>query len=173
MKLQLANVTLRPLRTCDAERLAWLANNPKISVNLRDGFPNPYSVNDAISFLSKFSHQNPVTFFGIDYNDEYVGNISIIPADDVYRKSAEIGYFIGEEYWNKGIVTQAVKLICDYGFGQLDLARIYAGIFEYNQASQRVLEKCGFEREGIFKKSVFKQGKLWNEYRYAILKPGL
>jgi RimJ/RimL family protein N-acetyltransferase len=87
--------------------------------------------------------------------------------------SAEIGYFIGEPYWNKGIVTKAVKLITEYGFQHLGIIRIQTGVFEYNTASQRVLEKCGFVKEGVFRKSVIKQGKLWDEVRYAKLKPGI
>jgi RimJ/RimL family protein N-acetyltransferase len=171
MELKSGNIVLRPLRQTDAERLAHLANNEKISRNLRDGFPHPYTEEDAGNFLQKFTNQNPVTFFGIDYNGEYVGNISLVPGQDVYRKSAEIGYFIGESYWNKGIITTAVNLITEYGFNHLDIIRIHTGVFEYNTASMHVLEKCGFIKEGVFKKSVFKQGKLWDEVRYAKIKP--
>lgn len=173
MELKSGNVILHPLCLSDAVRLAELANNKKISVNLRDGFPHPYTLADAENFLQKFTNQDPVTFFGIDFNGEYVGNISLVPGQDVYRKSAEIGYFIGEPYWNKGIVSIAVNLITEYGFSYLDIIRIHTGVFEYNTASQRVLEKCGFVKEGIFRKSVFKQGRLWDEVRYAKLKPGM
>ena len=173
MELKSGNIVLRALRVSDAKRLSELANNEKISRNLRDGFPNPYTVADAENFLAKFTNQDPLTFFGIEYNGEYVGNISLVPCEDIYRMSAEIGYFIGEPYWNKGIVTTAVKLIIDYGFNHLGIVRIQTGIFEYNTASQRVLEKCGFVKEGVFRKSVFKQGKLWDEVRYALLKPGI
>ena len=173
MELKSGNIALRALRVSDAQRLAELANNENISRNLRDGFPNPYTLADAENFLTKFANQNPITFFGIEYNGEYVGNISLVPCEDIYRMSAEIGYFIGEPYWNKGIVTTAVKLIIDYGFNHLGIVRIQTSIFEYNTASQRVLEKCGFVKEGVFRKSVFKQGKLWDEVRYALLKPGI
>jgi len=171
MELKSGNIKLRPLRLSDAERMAELANNEKISINLRDGFPNPYTLADAESFLKRFSNQDPVTFFGIEYNNEYVGNISLVQGQDVYRKSAEIGYFIGEPYWNKGIVTTAVKLITDYGFKQLGIIRIHTGIFEYNIASQRVLEKCGFVKEGVFRKSVSKQNRIWDEVRYSKINP--
>lgn len=173
MELKSGDIVLRALRLSDAKRLSELADNEKISRNLRDGFPNPYTLTAAENFLAKFTNQDPLTFFGIDYNGEYVGNISLIPCEDIYRMSAEIGYFIGEPYWNKGIVTTAVKLIIDYGFNHLGIVRIQTGIFEYNTASQRVLEKCGFVKEGVFRKSVYKQGKLWDEVRYAILKPGI
>jgi RimJ/RimL family protein N-acetyltransferase len=171
MELQSGNIKLRPLHLSDAGRMAILANNEKISRNLRDGFPNPYTMADAENFLKKFIDQDPVTFFGIEYSGEYVGNISLVPGQDVYRKSAEIGYFIGEPYWNKGIVTTAVNIISDYGFNQLGIIRIHTGVFEYNQASMRVLEKCGFTKDCVFRKSVFKLGKLWDEVRYSKISP--
>ena len=167
MHLKSGDVRIRNLRESDAKRLAVLANNHKISVNIRDGFPHPYSFEDAVSFINNCLKQKPATVFAIDYKEEYVGNIALIPETDVYRKSAEIGYFIGEEYWNKGIVTRAVNLICDFGFTKLNLVRIHTGIFEYNIGSQRVMEKCGFAKEGVFEKAVFKEGKLWDEMRYA------
>jgi RimJ/RimL family protein N-acetyltransferase len=89
---------------------------------------------------------------------------------DVYRKSAEIGYLLNEQFWNRGIMTKAVNLICEYGFVELDIVRIHTGVFEYNLASQRVLEKCGFVKEGVFRKAIFKNGILWDEIRYANLK---
>ncbi|MFZ4547889.1 MAG: GNAT family N-acetyltransferase, partial [Bacteroidales bacterium] len=171
MELNSGNIVLRPLRLTDAERVVELANNEKISRNLRDGFPHPYTLDDAKAFLEKFSDQDPVTFFGIDYCGEYVGNISLVLGQDIYRKSAEIGYFLGEPYWNKGIASGAVKLITEYGFNTLGIIRIHTGIFEYNTASIRVLEKCGFKKEGVFSKSVFKQNKIWDEVRYAKINP--
>jgi RimJ/RimL family protein N-acetyltransferase len=166
-------VIIRPLKEEDAERMAELANNIKISENLRDGFPNPYTLNDAIAFIKKFKDQKQAKVFGIEYNGDYVGNIGLVPETDVYRSSAELGYFIGEPYWNKGITTKAIKLICDFGFKNLDIVRIHSGIFEYNKASQRVLEKCGFEKEGISRKAIFKKNKLWDELRYAKVKNGI
>jgi RimJ/RimL family protein N-acetyltransferase len=171
MELKSGNIKLRPLRLTDAKRIVELANNEKISRNLRDGFPNPYTLPDAESFLAKFTNQDPVTFFGIEYNGEHVGNISLLPGQDIYRKSAEIGYFIGEPYWNKGIITTAVNLITKYGFKQLGIIRIHTGVFEYNIASQRVLEKCGFIKEGVFRKSVYKQNRIWDEVRYSKINP--
>jgi RimJ/RimL family protein N-acetyltransferase len=171
MEIISGSIKLRPLQLSDAARLAELANNEKISRNLRDGFPNPYTLADAEIFLQKFTNQDPVTFFAIDYNGQYVGNISLVPGQDVYRESAEIGYFIGEHYWNKGIVTTAVNMITEYGFKNLGIIRIHTGVFEYNRASMRVLEKCGFSKEGIFRKSVFKQNKIWDEVRYSKINP--
>ncbi len=167
MELKSGNILLRNFKETDVALMTELANNRNISRNLRDAFPYPYTKEDAEKFIQTFINQNPVTVFAIEYQGEYVGNIGLMVGQDVYRKSAEIGYFIGEPYWNKGIVTTAVNLITDYGFKCLDIVRIHTGVFEYNTASQRVLEKCGFEKEGIFKKSICKDNKIWNEIRYA------
>jgi len=161
------DVKLRGFKKSDGFRMAELANNEKISRNLTDGFPHPYTLQHAEEFIGRFMDQDPVTIFAIEFKGYYVGNIGLVKGTDIHRKTAEIGYFIGEPYWNKGIVTVAVNLITEYGFKNLDIARIHTGIFEYNTASQRVLEKCGFIKEGVFQKSVFKQDKFWNEVRFA------
>ena len=167
MDLKSGDVRIRNFVETDVKIMAVLANNYKISRNLRDAFPHPYSYEDALSFVGNCMQQNPKTIFAIEYKGNYVGNIALMPEADVYRKSAEIGYFIGEDYWNKGIVTTAVNLICDFGFNELDYARVHTGVFAYNTSSQRVLEKCGFTKEGVFENAVFKEGKLWDEVRYA------
>jgi RimJ/RimL family protein N-acetyltransferase len=148
-----------------------LANNEKIGWNLRDGFPYPYTLRDAKLFIKRFKHHP--TFFAIDYKGEYVGNISLVPQENVYRKTAEIGYFIGEPYWNKGIMTTAVNLITDFGFNICNFARIHTGVYDYNPASQKVLLKCGYTLEAVFKKNVFKNGQLHDEVRFAKINPAV
>jgi RimJ/RimL family protein N-acetyltransferase/SAM-dependent methyltransferase len=167
IKLTDGIVTLRNFRRTDKYRMAELANNEKVAINLRDAFPNPYSVADAQQFINTFIGQDPLQVFAIEYQGKYVGNIGLHKQDDVYSKSAELGYFIGEPYWNRGITTRAVNLICEYGFRELDVVRIYSGVFEFNTPSQRVLEKCGFVREAVLKSAVCKKGKIYNEVRYA------
>lgn len=162
-------VKLHPLVPDDKFRLATLANNLKVAINLRDGFPNPYTLADAEKFIQTFAIQEPQQIFAIEYCGEYAGNIGLHKATDVYRMSAEIGYFLGEPFWNKGIMTHAVKLICEYGFKNLDIIRIHAGIFEFNPASMCVLEKCGFKLEAVLEKAIIKKGKIWNEHRYVKL----
>ena len=164
-------VELRGFKKTDATRLAELANNKKVSQNLRDGFPHPYGLKDAEAFINKCLEQKTTTIFAIVFKGEYVGNIGLMPAEDVYRKSAEIGYFIGEPYWNKGITTKAVNLITAYGFSELELLRIHTGIIEYNTASMRVLEKCGFKKEGVFQKAIIKNGQVCDEHRYVKINP--
>ena len=132
----------------DKFRLAELADNEKIWINLRDGFPHPYTLSDAETFIGMVNKTKPLQVFSIEFEGGYVGNIGLQKKTDIYRKSAEIGYFLGEPYWNKGIMSRAVKLICEYGFRELDIVRIDTGVFEYNLASQRVLEKCGFVKAG-------------------------
>jgi len=164
------DVILRELMDSDLQNLAEYANNEKVSINLRDGFPNPYTIENAKSFKQMVDAQSPKTFFAIEYKGHYVGNISLSVGSDVYRKSAELGYFIGEPFWNKGIVTRAVNLLTDWGFRELDIVRIYTGVFEYNVASQRVLLKCGFTNEAIFIKAICKKNELYNEVRFAKIK---
>lgn len=160
-------VTIRKFRRNDKYRMAEIANNMKIAINLRDAFPYPYSLEDARKFINMCLRIKPYQVFAIEFEGEYVGNIGIHKQDDVYRKTAELGYFIGEQYWNRGITTRAVNLICDYGFRELDVIKIFSGVFSFNTASQRVLEKCGFEREAVLKSSVIKNGKIYDEFRYA------
>ena len=164
------DIVLRELIEEDLLKLAEYANNEKISINLRDSFPYPYSLDDARHFFESVKNDNPPSTFAIEYQGNYVGNISLVRASDVYRNSAEIGYFIGEPFWNRGIVTRAVNLITQYGFENRGIIRIFTGIFDYNKASQRVLEKCGFEKEAIFKKSITKKGKIFDEVRYSKIK---
>jgi len=164
------NVVLRELLDTDLEKFVEYANNEKVSINLRDAFPKPYFLENATNFKKMIDAQNPKTCFAIQYQDHYVGNISLSIGSDVYRKSAEIGYFIGEPFWNKGITTKAVNLITNWGFTHLDIVRIYTGIFEFNKASQRVLEKCGFIKEAIFRKSICKNNEIFDEIRYAKIK---
>jgi RimJ/RimL family protein N-acetyltransferase len=167
IKLTDENISLREFTPDDKYRLVELANNPKISINLRDGFPNPYTVADAENFLEKYAGLESSLVLAIEYNGFYVGNIGLHKGTDVYRKSAEIGYFLVEPYWNLGIMTKAVNLICNYGFKTMDIVRIHAGIFEFNPASMRVLEKCGFKREAVFEKAIIKDGEIYDEVRYA------
>jgi RimJ/RimL family protein N-acetyltransferase len=137
---------------------------------LRDAFPHPYTLEDAEKFIANSTKKQPTEIFAIEYKGEYVGNIGLHKATDVYRKSAEIGYFLGEPYWNKGIMSQAVQLICEYGFKNLDIVRIHTGVFEFNTASQKVLEKCGFQKEGVFKKAICKNDIMYDEIRFALVK---
>ncbi|SEM08249.1 Protein N-acetyltransferase, RimJ/RimL family [Aquimarina amphilecti] len=162
-------IEIRTLKLSDKLQLAKLANNKDIWNNLRDYIPHPYSENDAETFINFTQEQNPQQSFAIEFKNQLCGVISLIIQNDVYRKNAEIGYWIGQPYWGNGIATKAVKLITLYGFKELDLTRIYAGVFENNIASMRILEKNGYTKEAVFQKAIIKNGKTLDEHRYFIL----
>jgi RimJ/RimL family protein N-acetyltransferase len=160
-------VNLREFRDSDKIRLAELCNNKKIWDNVRDILPFPYTEKDAEYFIKKCMAENPKCTFVIEYNGEFVGCIGLELQTDIHKFSAELGYWIGEPFWGLGIATKAVEQIEHYGFSNLKLTRIYANVYDFNKASQCVLEKSGFLKEGIFQKSVYKNGQFCNEYRYG------
>ena len=169
MELTDNGLKLREFRNSDSKRLAELCNNKNIWENVRDYLPFPYTENNAKDFIHRCQMEDPQFTFAIEFNTEFVGTIGLVKQTDVYKLSAEIGYWIGEPYWGLGIATKSVKLITEYGFTNLGLVRIYTGVFDFNKASQRVLEKAGFKQECIFEKSVFKNNKICDEYRFGLI----
>lgn len=159
-------IKIRHLTLSDKVELAKLANNKKIWDNLRDYIPFPYTENDAEFFINLTKEENPKQTFGIEYEGKLAGVIGLVMQEDVYQKSAEIGYWIGEPFWGNGIATSAVELITKYGFDTLDLNRIFTGVFEFNIASMRVLEKNGYKKEGIFKNAILKNDNVCDEHRF-------
>lgn len=165
-------IALRKLEKTDRTTIVELINNRKIVDNLRDRIPFPYTLSDADFFID-LSEKQPVQMtFGITYNNELCGVISLVEQEDIHRLNAEIGYWIGEKYWGKGIVSEAIKQITAYGFNTLKLERIYAGVFDYNRGSMRALEKNGYALEGIHRRAVVKNDMIYDEYLYAKLKIG-
>lgn len=163
-------IELRKFKASDKKKIAELLNNKKIWDNLTDKIPYPYTEKNAEAFL-KFLRINKLhKAFAIEYNDDFCGIIGLIIQDDVHKHSAELGYWIGEPFWNKGIISNAIESITKYGFNELNLQRIFASVFEYNIASMKALEKNGFLREGILKKAVLKNNKLYDEHRFYRLK---
>ena len=159
---------LRNWEYSDLGNLVKNANNLKISCNMRDGFPNPYTVEAGKQWI-KFSEISEA-IFAITVNDEAIGSIGLNIGTDIERISAEVGYWLGEDYWGKGIVSSALNGIIGYGFKELNLERIYAVPLEHNIASRRVLEKNDFILECILRKSVIKSGEIYNQALYAIIK---
>jgi len=170
MELELSRSTLRPWKPGDEESLVRHANSRKIWRNLRDSFPNPYTFADAQRWIEAANPTSLITNFAIVVDGEAVGGIGLALKDDVFRRSAEIGYWLGEEYWGRGIVSEAVRSLTDYAFATFDLCRVYAGVFEWNPASMRVLEKAGYEFECRLKKSVTKDGETIDELIYAVVR---
>ena len=167
--LQTNNICLRELCLSDKDELTSLANNPNVSKTLRDIFPHPYTTEDAKRFINYSQHSGKALILAIVYNEQLTGVICLEYQQDVYRKSAELVYWLGEKYWNKGIASNAVSLICSYAFHKLKLNRIFASVFSNNQASVRVLEKNGFKQEGRFKAAIVKNNEILDELRYSIL----
>lgn len=148
------------------------ANNQNIADYLRDVFPHPYTYTDAQWYVNDCIQKadNGQLCRAIEINGEAVGSVGVFVQQDVYRKSAELGYWLAEAYWGQGIMTAAVEQICREAFAQFDIVRIFAEPFAHNTGSRRVLEKNGFVREGILKNSVCKHGQLYDSCIYALLK---
>lgn len=170
MKGHKQTVRVRPLKKSDRKAIAKYANNKKIWQNLRDIMPYPYTLEDADNFLEIVAMEDPVSTFAIEYKSKFSGVCGLNLETDIYRNSCEIGYWVAEPFWSKGIATQAVLWLIEYAFNELGKVRIHTGVFEYNKPSMRVLEKCGFEKEGVFKKALTKDGKFYDEVRYALVR---
>jgi RimJ/RimL family protein N-acetyltransferase len=170
MEADLKICKIRPWQWKDKEALIQYANNRKIWINLRDRFPNPYTETDAENWLKMITSKKPVTEFAIEADGKAIGGIGFIPNDDVNRLQAEIGYWLAEEYWGRGIATASLKALTEYAFREFKFIRLYANVFEWNPASSRVLEKAGYTFEARLKKSVIKDGKIIDQLIYANVK---
>jgi ribosomal-protein-alanine N-acetyltransferase len=170
MEIKLRKSILRPWKPGDEESLVLNANNRRVWRNLRDSFPHPYTVADAKHWIQIANPNMPITNFAIVQETAAAGGIGLVLKDDVFRRSAEIGYWLGEEFWGRGIVTEAVRAVTEYAFSTFDLCRVYAGVFEWNPGSMRVLEKAGYEFECRMRKSVTKDGATIDEIIYAIVR---
>ena len=170
MKIELGEFCIRSYKLSDKEALVKYANNYNISKLLRDQFPYPYTEADAETWIMHACNQFPETNFVIANDKEMFGAIGINPQDDVNRFSAEIGYWIGEPFWGKGIATRALKAFTKFAFGKFGLNRIFANVFEGNIASEKVLLKAGYTKEATLKKAVLKEEKFLDQYIYARLK---
>jgi [ribosomal protein S5]-alanine N-acetyltransferase len=165
--LQLAGCTVRSYRVDDAESLARHANNRKVWLNLRDGFPHPYSIDDAKAFIARATSAKPETNFALCVGGEAAGGIGFSLHSDVERISAEIGYWLGEAHWGKGIASEALRAVTRHAIDCHDLKRVYAIPYGSNAASFRVLEKAGYRLEGRMRKSAIKDGKIIDQLLYA------
>jgi RimJ/RimL family protein N-acetyltransferase len=170
MKLDLKTCTLRSWEWRDREAIVRHANNRKVSLNLRDRFPFPYTERDARNWLDAVIGLEPETNFAIDVAGEAVGGIGYTIQYDVARRSAEIGYWLGEGFWGRGIATEALIAVTDHAFANHDLCRVFAHVFDWNGASARVLEKAGYAFEGRMRKSVTKEGQTIDQLMYAMIR---
>ena len=170
MKIDLGHFLLRDWRRGDEEALVRHANNPKIVANLRDRFPHPYTLADAHWWISRCSAEDPIANFAIVVDNGPAGSIGLLPQEDIERRSVEIGYWLAELHWGRGIVTDAVRAVSEYTFANFDVCRIFATVFDSNLASTRVLEKAGYTCEGRLRKAATKDGQTLDLLMYALVK---
>jgi len=159
---------LRPFTMADLDSLVKYANNPKIAAMMTDQFPYPYTRENGEKFINMVLLHDPIRIRAIEINGEACGGIGIHPGEDILRKNAEMGYWLAEPFWGKGIITDAIKQSIEYGFKTFDITRIFARPFGHNLASQRVLEKAGLKKEAVLKNTFFKNGQFTDEIIYSI-----
>lgn len=160
--------TLRDFTPNDAESITENANNPRVAKFLSDRFPYPYTLKDAREFIDVFIPSSPGKVFAVDIGGEAVGAIGVHLQREEHRMNGELGYWLGEKYWNKGIISSAIPVIVEYSFKTFNIHKIYARIFADNRASGAVLEKNGFKLEARLIEHVIKNGKYMDELIYAV-----
>jgi ribosomal-protein-alanine N-acetyltransferase len=171
MHLELNACSIRPWEIGDAQSLQQNANNREVSKHLRDRFPYPYGIEQARTFLDWITKQPSPTVWAIDVARAAVGGIGVELHSDIERVSAEIGYWIGQSHWNRGIATEALRAVTAEAFKRFEITRLYAVPFADHAASIRVLEKCGYVREGVMRQSAIKDGKIRDQLLFATYKP--
>jgi RimJ/RimL family protein N-acetyltransferase len=172
--LRAGSTLVRPWRVDDAADLAAQANDRRVWLGLRDAFPHPYALNDAHAFIGLAMSMTPQAFLAIEQGGRLAGGIGYVLHGDVERVGAEVGYWLGHEFWGRGIATTAVRLISGHAFAaNPELRRLYAMPYATNAASARVLEKAGYLREGILRQSAIKDGRVLDQFMYAVLRDEL
>lgn len=163
---------IRKWELSDASELSAALSNKKVQDNLRDGLPYPYTEEDGKGYISAMlsADENETFAFAITVDNKVVGSIGVFRQGNIHRQTGELGYYIAEEYWGKGIMTEAVMQICEYVFDKSDIIRIYAEPFSYNIASCRVLEKAGFQYEGTLRSNAVKNGKILDMKMYSLIR---
>jgi ribosomal-protein-alanine N-acetyltransferase len=169
MHQSMESYILRDWRIEDAPSIVKHADNRRIWLNLRDGFPSPYRIQDARAYIRNVNQDVPRTTFAIATASEAIGSIGLVLGKDVHRFTAELGYWLAEPFWGRGIMTRTVQYLTTWAFDTLKLHRIYAEPYSENSASRRVLEKSGFACEGILRSSAYKDGRRMDQAVYARL----
>jgi [ribosomal protein S5]-alanine N-acetyltransferase len=170
MNLELSNCRIRSWRPDDGASIQRYANNRRIWINVRDIFPHPYTSENARFFLDLMANEQPPATFAIATDSEAIGCIGLRLGADVHRRTAELGYWLGEPFWGRGIMTEAVRAFTAWAFPRFDLVRIYAEPFANNAASIRLLEKASFTCEGRLRAHVCKDGQILDAFLYAKLR---
>lgn len=170
MEILLSRCRLRPFRDGDQVAIVRYANDRRVWLNLRDAFPHPYTRSDADAWVRRVAGQAPPTQCAIEVAGEVVGSIGLTLQADVHRRSAEIGYWLGQPFWGRGLMSEAVPAFTAYALATFDLCRLYATVFAWNSASARVLEKAGYSLEGRLRKSVIKDGQTIDQLLFAYVR---
>jgi len=171
VRLQLTMSVVRSWSPADVESLAKYANNRRISVNLRDRFPYPYTREIAQAFIRSVRERLPETAFALAVAGEAVGGIGFVLQEDIERVSAEIGYWLAEPFWGRGIATEAVRAMTALAIERHGLTRMYARVADWNTPSIRVLEKSGYTFEARLCRSAIKEGRIIDQLQYAFIVP--
>ena len=170
MELALPGCRIRSWRAGDEPALVRHANSRRLWLNVRDHFPHPYTLADAAEWVARAAAVEPESQFAIEIDGEAAGGIGLFLQEDVARYSAELGYWLGEAHWGRGVMTDAVRGFTEYAFGAFELCRIYAVVFEWNPASRRVLEKAGYALEGRMRRAAVKDGQVIDQFLYATVR---
>jgi RimJ/RimL family protein N-acetyltransferase len=170
MLLELPDCRIRSWRVGDEPALVRHAGSRKIWLNVRDRFPHPYTPADAEAWVARVTAATPETQFAVEVDGEAAGGVGLFPQTDVERYSAEIGYWIGEAHWGRGLATAVVRRFTEYAFETFELCRVYANVFDWNPASCRVLEKAGYVLEGRLRSAAVKDGHVLDNFVYAVVR---
>ena len=171
MELPLTSCVVRSWRMSDCDALVRYGDNYKIWLNLRDAFPHPYTLQDAREFIKSLRARSAETAFAIAVNGEAIGGVGFVLRHDVERVSAEIGYWLAEPFWGRGMATEVLTAITDYAIATHQLTRVYAVPFASNTASCRVLEKAGYTLEARLRRSAIKNGVITDQMQYSFVVP--
>ena len=172
MRLECGPCAVRDWAPSDRSALVRFANNRNIWRNLTDMFPHPYTDADAEWWFSYLAGMHEPTHWAIEVDGLAVGGIGVRLREGILAKSAEFGYWLAEPFWGRGIMTAAAKAVSTFALAHFRLIRLDAAVFEGNPASVRVLEKCGFVREGILRASAVKDGRIIDRVMYALIADG-
>jgi [ribosomal protein S5]-alanine N-acetyltransferase len=159
---------LRDWNEKDLESLVKYGNNFNVAKNMADVFPHPYTEEAGKAFINIANSQVPRHIRAIEIEGEAAGGIGLHQQQDIYKKNAELGYWLAEPYWGKGIITEAIRKMVNYGFENFEIERIFARPFHTNTGSQKALEKAGFILEARLDKTIFKNGEYLDELIYAV-----
>lgn len=170
MEISFGKYCIRSFKEKDADSIVKHANNREVSKYMRDSFPYPYTKENAVQWINYVKKNYSSLFFALADDTELIGGIGAVPQTDVHRFSAEVGFWLGQSHWNKGITSKALPVFCEYLFSRFSFKRLIANVFEGNEASKKVLEKNGFVLEGTLRKNVFKENIFVDHYIYGLLK---